>query len=131
MLFFWILYLAFSFFISFAFYKLFSHRGLGFVLSIILFGLLSGVWFIYPGSQELAPIVSIFFLENTIIESNGYLRLFRPFLISLFVGLSFSLFYVFLKKRLGFRKRKDWKTPIISSISFVKRLFIQDIDILI
>tara|TARA_A100001011_G_scaffold332396_1_gene359455 strand:- start:633 stop:956 length:324 start_codon:yes stop_codon:yes gene_type:complete len=107
MLFFWTLYLAFSFLISFAFYKLFSHRWLGFVLSVILFGLLSGVWFIYPGSQELAPIVSIFFLENTIVESNGYLRLFRPFLISLFVGLFFGLVFIFFKKKLGFRKRKD------------------------
>mgnify|MGYP000104482217 CR=1 FL=1 len=107
MLFFWILYLAFSFFISFAFYKLFSHRGLGFVFSIILFGLLSGAWFIYPGSQELAPIISILFLESTIVESNGYLRLFRPFLISLFIGLSFALIFMFFKKKLGFRKRKD------------------------
>ena len=107
MLFFWTLYFSISFLISFAFYKLFSHRGLGFVFSIILFGLLSGVWFIYPGSQELAPIVSILFLENTIVESNGYLRLLRPFLISLFVGLSFGLIFIFFKKKLGLGKRKD------------------------
>ena len=104
MLIFWTIYLILSFLISFAFYKLFSHQRLGFLSSIILFGLLSGVWFIYPGSQELAPIISILFLENTIIESNGSLRLFRPFLISIFVGLFLSLIYVFLKKRLGFRK---------------------------
>ena len=107
MLVFWILYLFFSFLISFAFYKLFTHRGLGFVFSIMLFGLLSGAWYVYPGSQELAPIISILFLENTIIESNGYLRLFRPFLISLFIGLSAALIFIFLKKKLGFRKRKD------------------------
>lgn len=107
MLFFWILYFVLSFLISFAFYKLFSYRWLGFVSSIILFGLLSGVWFVYPASKELAPIISILFLENTIIESNGYLRLFRPFLISLFVGLFLSLFYIFFKKRLGSSKRED------------------------
>ena len=107
MLVFWALYFVLSFLISFAFYKLFSHRGLGFVFSIVFFGLLSGIWFIYPGSQELAPIISIFFLENTIVESNGYLRLFRPFLISLFVGFFFGLIYIFLRKRLGFRKRED------------------------
>tara|TARA_A100001011_G_scaffold327527_1_gene351733 strand:+ start:124 stop:447 length:324 start_codon:yes stop_codon:yes gene_type:complete len=107
MLFFWILYFVFSFLISFAIYKLFFHRRLGFVSSIISFGLLSGVWFIYPGSQELAPIVSILFLENTIIESNGYLRLLRPFLISLFVGLSFGLIFIFFKKKLSIRKRED------------------------
>ncbi len=107
MYFFWILYFALSFLISFAFYKLFSYRTLGFISSIILYGLLSGVWFIYPGSQELAPIASILFLENTIIESNGYLRLFRPFLISLFVGLFFGLIFIFLKKKLSIGKRKD------------------------
>tara|TARA_A100001011_G_C14298615_1_gene839678 strand:- start:666 stop:989 length:324 start_codon:yes stop_codon:yes gene_type:complete len=107
MIFFWIIYFFLSFLISFGFYKLFNHSIFGFILSIILFGLLSGVWFIYPGSHELAPIVSILFLENTIVESNGYLRLFRPFLISLFVGLFFGLVYVLLRKRLGFRKRVD------------------------
>ena len=107
MLFFWILHFLLSFLITFAFYKLFSNRGIGFVSSIILFGLLSSVWFIYPGSQELAPIASILFLENTIIESNGYLRLFRPILIFLFLGLFSSFIYVLLKKRLGFGKRKN------------------------
>ena len=131
MLFFWILYLAFSFFISFAFYKLFSYRRLGLVSSLTLFGLLSGVWFIYPGSKELAPILSILFLENTIVESNGYLRLFRPFLISLFLGLFFSLIFIFVRKKLVLRKRKNWKFPIVNSIFFVKRLFIQNINILI
>ena len=104
---FWILYFAFSFFISFAFYKLFSYRGLGFVFSVILFGILSGVWFIYPGRQELAPIISILFLENTIVESNGYLRLIRPFLISVFAGLFFGLIFIFVKKKLGIGKRID------------------------
>ena len=107
MLFFWFLYFLLSFLISFAFYKLFSYRRIGFVSSIIIFGLLSGVWFIYPGSEELAPIASILFLENTIIESNGYLRLFRPFLISLFAGLSFGLIFIFCKKKQGIGKRKD------------------------
>ena len=131
MYFFWILYFALSFLISFAFYKLFSYRTLGFISSIILFGLLSGVWFIYPGSQELAPIASILFLENTIIESNGYLRLFRPFLISLFVGLFFGLIFIFFKKKLGLGKRKDWKSPIIDPVFFVKRISIQNINVLI
>ena len=131
MIFFWILYFLLSFLISLAFYKLFSWRKLGFILSIILFGLLSGVWFIYPGSQELAPIASILFLENTIIESNGYLRLFRPFLISLFLGLFLGLIYIFFRKKLNLRKRKNLKFPIVNSIFFVKRLFIQDVNILI
>ena len=107
MIIFWTLYYLLSFLISFAFYKLFFYRTLGFISSIILYGFLSGVWFIYPGSQELAPIASILFLENTIVESNGYLRLFRPLLISLFLGLFLSLIFIFLRKKLVLRKRKN------------------------
>ena len=129
MIIFWTLYYFLSFLISFAFYKLFSNQTLGFISSIVMFGLLSGVWFIYPGSQELAPIVSILFLENTIVESNGYLRLFRAFLISLFLGLLLGLIYIFLRKRLALRKRKNWKFPIFNSIFFIKRIFIQDVYI--
>ena len=107
MLIFWTFYYLISFLISFSFYKLFSSRVVGLLIAVFIFGLLSGIWFIYPGSQELAPIVSIFFLENTIVESNGYLRLFRPLLISLFVGLFFGLVFIFFKKKLGIKKRKD------------------------
>ncbi len=107
MLFFWSVYFFLSFIISFSFFKLFSYKVLGFIFFITMFGLLTGVWFIYPGSQELAPIVSILFLENTIVESNGYLRLIRPFLISLFLGLFVGLIYVLIRKRLQFRKRKN------------------------
>ena len=107
MLIFWTFYYLISFLISFSFYKLFSSRVVGLLIAVFIFGLLSGIWFIYPGSQELAPIVSIFFLENTIVESNGYLRLFRPLLISLSVGLFFGLVFIFFKKKLGIKKRKD------------------------
>ena len=131
MLIFWSLYFVLSILISYSFFKLFTHQILGFIFSVILFALLGGVWFIYPGSQELAPIVSILFLENTIIESNGYLRLFRPFLISLFLGLFLGFIYIFFRKKLNLRKRKNWKFPIVNSIFFVKRLFIQDVNILI
>ncbi len=107
MLIFWSLYFVLSILISYSFFKLFTHQILGFIFSVILFALLGGVWFIYPGSQELAPIASILFLENTIVESNGYLRLFRPLLISLFLGLFLSLIFIFLRKKLVLRKRKN------------------------
>ena len=96
-----------SFLISFSFYKLFSSKFIGFIAAIIIFALLSGVWFISPGSQKLAPIISILFLENTIIESNGYLRLFRPFLISISTGIFFGLIFIFLRKGLIVRKREN------------------------
>ena len=107
MLFFWIFHFLLSFVISYSFYRLLSSKSLGFIIAVSIFGLFSGVWFIYPGSQEFAPILSILFLENTIIESNGYLRLFRPFLISLFLGLFLGLIYIFFRKRLNQRKRKN------------------------
>ena len=91
---FWIFYFFLSLMISYSFYRLFSLKFLGFISAVFVFGLLSGVWFISPGSQEVAPIISIFFLENTISESNGYLRLFRPLLISfsaLILGITFLL----------------------------------------
>ena len=107
MLIFWIIFIMLSFLISFSFYKLFSSKFLGFVAAILIFAFLSGVWFVYPGSQELAPITSILFLENTIVESNGHLRLFRPFLIFLFIGLFLGLIFVFLRKMLFVKKRKN------------------------
>tara|TARA_B100001027_G_scaffold215738_2_gene190348 strand:+ start:1620 stop:1943 length:324 start_codon:yes stop_codon:yes gene_type:complete len=107
MLIFWTFYYLISFLISFSFYKLFSSRVVGLLIAVFIFGLLSGIWFIEPGSREFAPIVSILFLENTIIESNGYLRLFRPFLISILLGLFFVIIIILLKMSLGFRKRKD------------------------
>ena len=107
MLIFWILFFLLSFLISFSTYKMFSSKFLGFISAIIIFGFLSGVWFIQPGSQKLAPIISIFFLENTIIESNGYLRLFRPFLISITIGIFFGIMFLFLKKILGIVKREN------------------------
>ena len=107
MLIFWIFFFMLSFLISFSCYKLFSSKFLGLVVAIIIFAFLSGVWFISPGSQKLAPIISILFLENTIVESNGYLRLFRPFLISISVGILIGLIFVFLRKRLILRKREN------------------------
>lgn len=95
---FWIFYFFLSLMISYSFYRLFSLKFLGFISAVFVFGLLSGVWFISPGSQEVAPIISIFFLENTISESNGYLRLFRPLLISFFSALILGVTFLLLKK---------------------------------
>ena len=109
MLIFWIFYYLLSFLISLSVYKLFSSRVAGFTVAIFVFGLLSGTWFIYPGNQELAPIASILFLESTIIESNGYLRLLRPFIISTLLGLFFAVILIFINKKLRFYKEKRLK----------------------
>ena len=64
MIFFWLFYFFINFLISFSVFKILNNKFLGIVLAFLVFGTLSGIWFIYPGSQNLAPIVSIFFLEN-------------------------------------------------------------------
>ena len=107
MLIFWIFHFLLSLLISFCFYKLLSSKILGFIIAITVFGLLSGIWFIYPGSQNFAPILAILFLENTILESNGYWRLIRPFLISILLGSFLSIALILFKKRLGFGKSED------------------------
>ena len=107
MLIFWILYFILSFLICFSLFRLFKSKFLRFMLTIFLFGLLFGVWFIYPGSRDLAPIASIFFLENTIVESNGYMRLVRPFLAFFFSGLILGLSFILIKRKLSFLKEKN------------------------
>ncbi len=107
MLIFWALYFILSFLICFSFFRLFKSKFLRFSSTILSFGLLFGVWFIYPGSKDLAPIASILFLESTIIESNGYMRLVRPFLAFFFSGLILGFSFILLKRKLSFSKRKN------------------------
>ena len=100
MIFFWLFYFFINFLISFSVFKILNNKFLGIVLAFLVFGTLSGIWFIYPGSQNLAPIVSIFFLENTIVESNGLIRLLRPlfFLNSILLIFGIVLFFLMRKK---------------------------------
>ena len=107
MLILWAIYCILSLIICFSFFRLFKSKFLKYSLTIFLFGLLFGVWFIYPGSRDLAPIVSILFLESTITEGNGYLRLIRPFLVFFFFGLILGLCSILIKRKLSINKRKD------------------------
>ena len=107
MTYFWTFYFLLSFLISFSFLKLFSNFFLRYLFFLISLSLLSSVWFIYPGSRDLAPIASILFLESTIIESNGYIRLVRPFLAFFFSGLILGLSFILIKRKLNFSKRKN------------------------
>ena len=100
MIFFWLFYFFLNFLISLSVFKILNNKFLGIVLAFLVFGTLSGIWFIYPGSQNLAPIVSIFFLENTIVESNGLIRLLRPlfFLNSILLIFGIVIFFLMRKK---------------------------------
>ena len=100
MLIFWLAYFFLSFLISYSIYKIFISKFLSFTVALLFFVVTSSIWFVSPGSQELAPVITIFFLENTIVESNGYLRLVRPILLFLFIGIIFTLIYLFLKNKI-------------------------------
>ena len=73
----------------------------------IIFSFFGSVWFVKPGSDELAPIISILFLELSIIESNGIKRLIRPLLASIFLFQSISFVYYFYKRRDSKMKRSQ------------------------
>ena len=60
------------------------------------FALLSTVWFTSPEKSTLAPVFSIFLLESTILENNGFERIFRPFIFSFMICLLIS-FLIFRK----------------------------------
>ena len=96
MTFFWLIYVLLSFGISFLLSFLFKkHYMQIFVFSFTLSVFLT-VWFKEPGVSTLSPIFSIFFLELTILDDNGFYRLIRPFL--LFFLVTFVLSLAFWKK---------------------------------
>ena len=55
------------------------------------------IWFKIPGSNDIAPIISIFLLEITILENNGLGRILRPLGLISFLLIIFALF-LFKKK---------------------------------
>ena len=97
MIFFWVLYFLISFFISYLLSLLVDNR----ILKAIIFGLslssMCAVWFKIPGSDNIAPIISIFLLETTILDSNGIVRVFRPLGLISFLFIIVALF-MFKKK---------------------------------
>ena len=54
------------------------------------------VWFKSPGESIIAPIISIFLLESTILENNGAGRILRPLG---FVSFFLSMIALFIWKR--------------------------------
>ena len=97
MIFFWILYLSLSLIISFLLTSFIKKRLLKVLVFSISFSLISSLWFKSPGDATLVPIISIFFLENTILESNGLWRIIRP--LSLFFVITFILSIFFWKNK--------------------------------
>ena len=78
MIFSWIAYFVLSFGISYLISKFSKRRFLKVLLFSFSLAALSTVWFKNPGENLIAPIISIFLLESTIFENNGFSRLMRP-----------------------------------------------------
>ena len=104
MIFFWVTHVFLSIIIAYSVYRLIDNLFLKIFVKSLFFGLISSCWYLYPGSNYLAPVMSIIFLELTIIESNGIERLLRvsfaTFILS-FIILSVSIFI----KKYAFKKR--------------------------
>ena len=98
-MFFWIIYLILSFVIAFLFSMLVKRKSLKFLFFFIFLGLLSAIWFKNPGSSEIAPVISILFLENTIQENQGLMRLVRPLSLFVLIGFITSILFWFFKPK--------------------------------
>ena len=92
MIFFWITYFVLSFGISFLMSKFSKRRFLKVLLFSVSLAVLSTVWFKNPGENLIAPIISIFILESTILEGNGLIRIIRPMGFVSFFIILISLF---------------------------------------
>ena len=91
MIFFWVLYLVISFVISYCLSFFFKKRLLKIFIFSFSLSLMISVWYKIPGENDVAPIFTIFFLENTILDDNGIMRLIRPLALSILVILIITL----------------------------------------
>tara|TARA_A100001011_G_scaffold16199_1_gene16775 strand:- start:2393 stop:2695 length:303 start_codon:yes stop_codon:yes gene_type:complete len=97
MIFVWLLYFFFSFLIAYFCTFFVEKRFLKILIFSIVLTSITSFWFKTPGENSLAPIISIFFLESTILENNGYLRILRP--LGLFFIVIFVSSLIFWKKK--------------------------------
>ena len=99
----WVLYYLVLIFTCYSLSKISTNKFIKFFFIPIILGLFGSLWFLEPGSSQLAPIISILFLELSILESNGINRLLRPMISFIFLLEFISLiFYFFLKKKIKF-----------------------------
>ena len=99
MIFFWFFYYLVLIFICYSLSKIINYKFIKFFLIPIIFGIFGSFWFIEPGGKEIAPVISIIFLESSIIESNGFNRLIRPIISFTFLLELISLIYYLYTKK--------------------------------
>ena len=95
----WVFYYLFLIFICYSLSKIINNKFIKFFLIPIIFGIFGALWFTEPGGNEIAPIISILFLESSILESNGFNRLMRPLVSFIFLLELISLIYYFYSKK--------------------------------
>ncbi len=86
----WFLNLFLALIIAITIRKLFSNIILKRLAYALFLSLFTTFWFLFPGSKDMAPIFSIYFLD--IIESESFvqMRLLRPFALVFFLILIFD-----------------------------------------
>ena len=99
MIFFWVFYYLVLILICYSLSKIINNKFIKFFSIPIIFGTFGSFWFIAPGGNEIAPIISILFLETSILESNGINRLVRPVISFIFLLEMISLIYYFYLKK--------------------------------
>ncbi len=100
MILFWFLYLSSSFAISYLISLFFKQKILKVFSFLLIFSLSFSVWFVKPGSTDIAPVISIALAEMLFVEEHGFFRLFRPFIALLMFSIfSMSLIIFFKRKR--------------------------------
>ena len=66
-----------------------------FIVSIIM-AFLTAIWFKSPGESSVVPVLSIFLLEASILDSNGLSRILRP--LGAFTIFYYLIFYFFFRR---------------------------------
>lgn len=94
---FWALYYFLVIVISAISLKLFKKKILKVLFFSFFFSIMSTPWFINPGSESLAPIISILILENSIIENHGIQRILRPFSVIFFITFVVVYFFYYFR----------------------------------
>jgi len=97
MIVFWFIYFLISILIAFFTMYLFKNVFMKSLAFSLILAVLTTVWFKSPGEIVFAPVLSIFLLESSILENNGFSRIFRP--IGVLTIFYFAISYLLLKRR--------------------------------
>ena len=100
MILFWSFYYLVLILTCYSLSKFVDNKFIRFFFIPVIFGIFGSFWFIEPGKNEIAPIISIVFLEASILESNGTNRLLRPMISFIFFLEFISLIYYFYLKKI-------------------------------